>query len=147
MTRRQIYEVLLIEDDMGDAELAKMAFAQSPFSSRITQASNGKDAMKILLKQPPHAGAPTPDLVLLDLNMPLMSGQEVLAAIKADPDLTRIPVVVMTTSDVERDVVASYTLGAAGYITKPMEIEELFKIIHEVQAYWFSTVRRPERTK
>jgi CheY-like chemotaxis protein len=141
---KRVYEVLLVEDEPGDVELAKLALADSPFSCRVTVAVNGKEAMAMLRKQPPHADTPTPDLVLLDLNMPQMNGKEVLAAMKAAPELAGIPVVVLTTSDVERDVVATYNLGAAGYITKPVEMEDLFSAIHEVEAYWFSTVRRPQ---
>lgn len=146
-TTKQTHEILLVDDEPGDVELAKLALADSPYPCRVTVAINGTEAMAILRKQPPHADAPTPDLVLLDLNMPQMNGQEVLAAMKANPDLVGIPVVVLTTSDVERDVVTTYNLGAAGYITKPVEMEDLFKAIHGVEAYWFGTVRSPQRTR
>ena len=139
------FQVLLVEDDAGDIELAKLALAESPFPCRVTVAVNGKEAMARLRKQPPHADLPTPDLVLLDLNMPQMDGKEVLHEMKADPALARIPVVVLTTSDVERDVIATYNLGAAGYVTKPVDVEALFKAVHTVEEYWFGTVRRPPR--
>jgi DNA-binding response OmpR family regulator len=136
---------LLVDDEEGDIELAKMALAESSHSFHVMVAANGKDALSLLRKEPPHADAPTPDLVLLDLNMPQMNGYELLREMKADATLTAIPVVVLTTSDVEHDVVATYDLGAAGYITKPVDMDELFKAVHSVAKYWFSTVRRPQR--
>lgn len=142
---KRIYQVLLVEDEAGDIELAKLALAESPFPCAVTVAVNGKEAMALLRKQPPYGEAPFPDLVLLDLNMPQMNGREVLKAMKADPILAGIPVVVLTTSDVERDVVATYDLGAAGYITKPVDMDELFKAVHSVEEYWFGTVRRPQQ--
>ncbi|HLN25669.1 MAG TPA: response regulator [Patescibacteria group bacterium] len=139
------YQVLLVDDEQGDVELAKMALADCPFPCQVMVAGNGKEAMTWLRKQPPYADAPTPDLVLLDLNMPQMNGREVLKEMKGDAALTAIPVVVLTTSDVERDVVATYNLGASGYITKPVDMDDLFKAVHSVTEYWFSTVRRPQR--
>ena len=107
--------------------------------------TTGKDAMAVLRQQPPRAGCPVPDLVLLDLNMPQMDGREVLREIRGDPALATIPVVVLTTSEAERDVAASYGLGASGFVTKPVDVDELFKLIEAVEQYWFATVRRPHR--
>ncbi|MBC7953259.1 MAG: response regulator [Rhodospirillaceae bacterium] len=141
---RDTFIVLLVDDEPGDVELTKLAIAESPFRCEIMVAENGMDAMALLRKEGDHAQARTPDLVLLDLNMPKMNGKEVLRHMKADPVLAPIPVVVLTTSDVERDVVATYGLGAAGYITKPVDLEDLFKAIHAVEDYWFNVVRRPQ---
>lgn len=140
-----MFQILLVEDDPGDVELAKMALAQGAFPCHVTVAVNGKDAMAVLRQQPPRAGCPVPDLVLLDLNMPQMDGREVLREIRGDPALATIPVVVLTTSEAERDVVASYDLGASGFVTKPVDVDELFKLIEAVEQYWFATVRRPHR--
>ncbi|MBF0394255.1 MAG: response regulator, partial [Alphaproteobacteria bacterium] len=138
------FEILLVEDEPGDIDLIKIALAEGRFICRVTTAMNGVEAMDVLNKAPGlHDNAPTPDLVLLDLNMPLMNGKEVLKAMKADPQLARIPVVVLTTSDVERDVLASYDLGAAGFVTKPLDMEQLFRAIHGVEEYWFGVVRCP----
>ncbi|MBF0306423.1 MAG: response regulator [Alphaproteobacteria bacterium] len=138
------FEILLVEDEPGDIDLIKIALAEGRFICHVTTAMNGVEAMDILNKAPGlHDNAPTPDLVLLDLNMPLMNGKEVLKAMKADPKLARIPVVVLTTSDVERDVLASYDLGAAGFVTKPLDMEQLFRAIHGVEEYWFGVVRCP----
>jgi CheY-like chemotaxis protein len=138
------FHILLVDDAIGDVHLAKMAIAESRFRCQVTVAENGNEAMTMLRRHSKAGTAATvPDLVLLDLNMPMMNGREVLAAMKADPALAAIPVVVLTTSDVERDIVSSYQLGAAGYITKPVNVEQLFKAIHGIEEYWFDIVRRP----
>ena len=142
---KTVFQVLLVEDDPGDVELAKLALAQCAFPCQVTVAVNGKDAMAALRRLPPRADAPAPDLVLLDLNLPQMNGREVLAQMRVDPALAGIPVVVLTTSDVERDVAACYDLGASGYVTKPVDVDELFRRVHAVAEYWFGTVRRPQR--
>jgi len=142
---KTVFQVLLVEDDPGDVELAKLALAQCAYPCQVTVAVNGKDAMAALRKLPPRADAPAPDLVLLDLNMPQMNGLEVLAEMHADPALAGIPVVVLTTSDVEQDVVASHDLGAAGFVTKPVDLDQLFQLVHSIAEYWFGTVRRPRR--
>lgn len=139
------FEILLVEDEPGDADLVRLALDQGRFLCRVTVAENGREAMAMLRREAPHRTAPTPDLILLDLNMPLMTGQEVLQAIKADPILAAIPAVVLTTSDAERDVFASYRLGAAGYITKPLDVGQLFAAIHSLEEYWFAVVRCPKR--
>lgn len=138
------FQILLVEDEPGDVDLIKIALAEGRFICRVSTARNGVEAMEFLSKAPGlHDAAPTPDLVLLDLNMPLMNGKEVLRAMKADAKLAHIPVVVLTTSDVERDVLASYDLGAAGFVTKPLDMEQLFRAIHGIEEYWFGVVRCP----
>jgi CheY-like chemotaxis protein len=138
------YEVLIVDDEPGDVELVRLALAAGPFHCNATVAANGEEAMKAMRQQPPYQSKARPDLVLLDLNMPQKGGKEVLSEMKADPALAAIPVVVLTTSDVERDIVASYRLGAAGYLAKPIDTETLFKAIRGITEYWFSVVRRPE---
>jgi len=136
-------EILIVDDEPGDVELTRLALAEGRFTCNVTVAGDGEKAMAFLRKQPPYAAKLKPDLVLLDLNMPRKNGREVLFEMKADPMLSLIPVVVLTTSDAERDVVASYRLGAAGYVTKPADIDTLFQMIRGIEEYWFGTVRRP----
>jgi len=140
---RTPFEIMVVDDEPGDVELIRLALADGRFICNVTVAVNGTEAMAMLRKQPPHSGLPTPDLMLLDLNMPQKNGKEVLKEMKADPALALIPVVVLTTSDAERDVVLSYQLGAAGYVTKPINDDALFATIRRVEEYWFSVVRRP----
>ena len=140
------HQVLIVDDEPGDVELVRLALASAPYPCDITVAVNGEEALKVLRRQPPYQSVPRPDLVLLDLNMPQMDGKEVLAEMKADPALTAIPVVVLTTSDVEQDIVSSYRLGASGYLSKPIDIGSLFKAIRGITEYWFSVVERPQQT-
>ncbi|MBI5162887.1 MAG: response regulator [Magnetospirillum sp.] len=139
------FNILLVDDQPGDIELTRMAIAEGRFVCKTAIAKDGVEAMSYLRKEPPFANAVDPDLVLLDLNMPRMNGREVLQAMKADPVLARIPVVVLTTSDVERDVLSSYDLGAAGFVTKPVDVTRLFEAIHGIQDYWFGVVTNPGR--
>lgn len=142
--KSQFFQVLLVDDEEGDIELTRLALAESSFPCQVLVAKDGLEAITALRRSAADGVArQMPDLVFLDLNMPRMSGLEVLAEMKKDPDLSGIPVVVLSTSDVERDVAAAYKLGAAGYITKSMEMEILFQAIHAVENYWFDTVRRP----
>ena len=144
--KNQSYQVLLVDDEEGDIELTRLALAESGFSCQVIVAKDGVEAMTALRRTgTDSAGRLIPDLVFLDLNMPRMSGLEVLGEMKKDPELSGIPVVVLSTSDVERDVAAAYKLGAAGYITKSVEMEILFQAIHAVENYWFDTVRRPRQ--
>lgn len=136
------FRVLLVDDSLGDVELTKLALRKGKFLCDVEVAENGRDGMR-LLDGHHLAGRPLPDLVLLDINMPLMNGHEMLQAMKAAPHLAGIPVVMLTTSDVERDVVASYGMGANGYIAKPVEFGDLIKSIQAVEEYWFAVVRRP----
>ena len=138
------FHILLVDDEPGDVELIKIALAEGRFLCNVATAGHGVEAMDMLHHLTNvNDGAGCPDLVLLDLNMPVMNGKEVLKAMKADAKLAHIPVVVLTTSDVERDVLASYDLGAAGFVTKPIEIDKLYQVIHGIEDYWFSIVRSP----
>lgn len=138
------FDVLLVDDEPGDIELTRLALQDGRFLCNVHVAMNGEQAMAFLRKQPPFTTVPTPDLMLLDLNMPQKNGREVLRDMKADPALATIPVVVLTTSDVERDVVSSYQLGASGYVTKPVDGDALFSAIRGIEEYWFGVVRRPD---
>ncbi|ARJ65245.1 response regulator [Magnetospirillum sp. ME-1] len=138
------FEVLIVDDEPGDVELIRSAIVEGRFICRTHVAQDGVEAMAFMRKEAPaFSGAVTPDLVLLDLNMPRMTGREVLAAMQSTDHLARIPVVVLTTSDVERDVLQAYDLGASGFVTKPVDIEQLFTAIHGIQDYWFGVVRKP----
>lgn len=138
------FEVLIVDDSPGDVELIRSAIDEGRFHCRIHIVTDGVEAMAFLRKETPnYRGVATPDLVLLDLNMPRMTGREVLAAMQAEKGLSGIPVVVLTTSDVERDVLQAYKLGAAGFVTKPVDIEQLYEAIHAIQNYWFGQEQKP----
>ncbi|MDO8605921.1 MAG: response regulator [Phaeospirillum sp.] len=138
------FNVLLVEDDPGDAKLIKAAFAAGSFDCRLNHASDGIEAMKHLNAAADGLdGLLLPDLMLLDLNMPKMNGHEVLIVMKADTRLKEIPVVVLSTSEAERDISAAYNAGASGFVTKPMDVDTLFSSIRGIQDYWFGLSRLP----
>ncbi|RJF84224.1 response regulator [Azospirillum cavernae] len=137
------FDILLVEDDPADAGLAKRALREGRILCRVSHVRDGVEAMDFLRRKDQFAGAPRPDLILLDLNMPRMDGRAVLQELKADSDLKTIPVVILTTSDVDRDVNASYLLGANSFITKPMDMDAFFDAIKSVEEYWFRVVRLP----
>lgn len=139
------FVVLLVEDEPADAHLVRLALRENRLLVDLHVACDGVEALRFLRGQEPYAGSPRPDLILLDLNMPRMDGREFLAAIKDDPAFSDIPVVVLTTSDVERDVVSSYQLCAASYITKPVDMEQFSAAIRGLGDYWFALVRLPAR--
>lgn len=138
------FDVLLVEDEPADAHLVRIALRDYPVACNLHHVSDGVDAMAFLRQEGiDHRAAPRPNLILLDFNMPRMNGREFLEAIKADDDFKSIPVVVLSTSDVERDVVTSYRMGAASYITKPVDMTEFFAAMHEIGDYWFTLSRLP----
>jgi len=140
----QPFVILLVEDSPADAHLTEIAITENRILADVHTVGDGVEAFEFLRRQGARfADAPRPDLILLDLNMPRMDGRKFLDAIKQDPDLRNIPVVVLTTSDVERDVASSYDLGAAGYITKPVAIDQFMTAIRELGDYWFALVRLP----
>jgi CheY-like chemotaxis protein len=140
------FDILLVEDEPADANLVRSALKSNKVLCTLHHELDGVDAMAFLRHQGEHyKDKPKPDLILLDLNMPRMNGREFLTEIKKDPDLSVIPVVVLTTSDVERDVVASYQLGAAGYITKPVDMEQFIDAIRQLDNYWFVLARLPKK--
>lgn len=139
------FDILLVEDDPGDAGLTKVALRQGKVHCRVHHVIDGVDAMAFLRRErPKYTEAPRPDLVLLDLNMPRMGGREVLKEIRSDESLKDIPVVVLTTSDVERDVENSYRLGANSYVTKPMDMDQFVAAVLAIEDYWFGLVRLPK---
>jgi CheY-like chemotaxis protein len=136
------FVVLLIEDEPADVHLTKMAFNESKVLVDVHDVGDGLEALAFLKKEKPYADAPKPDLILLDLNMPRMDGREFLKHFKGLDSINRIPVVILTTSEAETDVVASYDLGASGFIVKPVDIEQFFGAIQTLEDYWLTLVRR-----
>jgi len=145
---REEYRVLMVDDDPGDAGLVRVAFADTAVRCRLEHAPDGVEALRRLRDTSAATdGIHTrPDLILLDINMPRKTGHEVLAELKADVDLRGIPVVMLTTSDAERDIAAAYRAGAAGYITKPVDVDALFASVHGLVNYWFGLSRLPTHT-
>jgi CheY-like chemotaxis protein len=141
----EVIEVLLVEDDPGDVVMTREAFADYKIHNRLHVVSNGVDAMSFLRREGEYADAPVPDLILLDLNLPRMDGREVLGAIKEDPRLRTIPVVVLTTSDLEADVTKSYSLHANAYVTKPVDFERFVDVVRQIDEFFVSVVRLPAR--
>jgi chemotaxis family two-component system response regulator Rcp1 len=141
--RHQLLDVLLVEDSPDDARLVQEAFRRWSMANRLTIAEDGEQAIRFLRQQPPFERAVRPGLILLDLNLPKRDGREVLAEIKADPVLRRIPVIVLTTSDAERDVIRAYDLHANCYLTKPSEVDEFLSRIHAIEDFWLTLVRLP----
>ena len=135
--------ILLVEDEPGDAYLTTEALKSAKIINRVHLVEDGVDAMAFLRREPPHAAAPRPDLILLDLNLPRKDGRQVLAEIKSDPSLNSIPVVVLTTSNADEDVLQSYNLHANCYITKPVDLEQFMAVIQATQEFWFSVVKLP----
>ncbi len=137
-------QVLLIEDNHGDVLLTKRAFKESKIANDLTVAMSGDQALSILRKDGEYAAAITPDLILLDLNLPEISGQDVLKAIKTDDALRHIPVVVLSSSKADQDVVRSYNLHANGYVTKPISLESFHEVVQKLEAFWFTLVVLPD---
>jgi CheY-like chemotaxis protein len=136
-------EVLLVEDDPGDVLLTREAFEHQKVHNRLHVVNNGEDAINFVRQQGAFVDAPVPDLVLLDLNLPGMHGREVLAAIKEDPALRAIPVVVLTTSEAEEDVLRSYLLHANAYVTKPVDFDRFMAVVRAIDDFFVSVVRLP----
>jgi CheY-like chemotaxis protein len=136
-------EVLLVEDDPGDVLLTREAFEHQKVHNRLHVVNNGEDAINFVRQQGAFTDAPVPDLVLLDLNLPGMHGREVLAAIKEDPELRMIPVVVLTTSEAEEDVLRSYLLHANAYVTKPVDFDRFMAVVRAIDDFFVSVVRLP----
>jgi CheY-like chemotaxis protein len=135
--------VLLVEDNPGDADLIKETLEMGKVHLQTSAVTDGTEALAYLRRQPPFAGAEPPDLILLDLNLPRMSGRELLAEIKHDPVLRVIPVVILTSSDAEQDIVKSYQLGANCYVTKPVGLEAFQSIVRSVEHFWLTVVKLP----
>ncbi len=136
-------EVLLVEDNPGDALLTRIALEDSKISVHLNVVEDGVEAMAFLRKQEKYTAAAHPDIVLLDLNLPKKDGREVLAEIKVDETLRRIPVVVLTTSQAEEDVLNAYNSYANCYITKPVDFDQFVKIVRSIENFWFAIVELP----
>jgi CheY-like chemotaxis protein len=141
----EAFDILLVEDNPGDARLAQEALKEGRIPSRLKVVVDGVEAMNFLRREGEHANAPRPQLVLLDLNLPRKDGRQVLAEMKADPELRRIPVVVLTTSQAEQDVTRSYDLHANCYITKPVDLDRFISVVRSIEEYWCSVVTLPPR--
>jgi CheY-like chemotaxis protein len=138
-------DVLLVEDDPGDVVMTREAFKDYKVANTLNVVTNGEDAIAYLRKQGRYADVATPDLVLLDLNLPRRDGREVLRDVKGDPELRRIPVVVLTTSDAEEDVLASYDLHANAYVRKPVDFEQFVAAVRAIDDFFITVVRLPSR--
>ena len=140
-------EVLLVEDNPGDIRLTQEALRESAFDVHLNVARDGVEALDFLNQRETFTDAPRPDLILLDLNLPRKNGREVLSEIKQDPDLKRIPVLVMTTSRAEQDIQKAYALNANCYIAKPMDLNEFLRIVRTIEEFWFHTATLPTTLK
>ena len=136
-------EVLLVEDDPGDVLMTQEAFEEHKVRNRLTVVSDGAEALSYLRREGAYANALRPDLILLDLNLPRRDGREVLAEVKADEDLRRIPIVVLTTSQAEEDIVRSYDLHANAYVTKPVDFDRFVDVVRSIDEFYFTIVRLP----
>jgi len=139
----RMIEILLVEDNPGDADLAREALVSSKFKNSLHVVNDGEKAMAFLRKTGEYTSAPRPDLILLDLNLPRKDGREVLAEIKQDDNLKRIPVVILTSSKADEDVIKSYNLHANCYITKPLDFFQFTKVVQSIENFWLSIVVLP----
>lgn len=144
--KADLISVLLVEDDPGDVVLIEEAFADHKIGNGLTVVSDGVEAMRYIRGEEPYAGRERPDLILLDLNLPRKSGAEVLAEIKSDPQLTTIPIVVLSTSESEEDVLRSYRQHANAYITKPVDFDSFRQVVHQIDDFFIGVVKLPPRT-
>jgi CheY-like chemotaxis protein len=140
-------EILLVEDSEGDARLAREALKESKIMNNVHHVMDGVEAMNFLHRKEKYLNAPRPDIILLDLNLPRKDGREVLAEIKNDTDLKRIPVVVLTISNDEQDILKTYNLHVNCFITKPIDLTQFLKVIHSIEDFWLSIVKLPNGTK
>ena len=138
-------EILLVEDNPGDVRLTVEALKEAKVKNNLHVASDGVEALLFLRREGRFAEAPQPDLILLDLNLPKKDGREVLAEIKADSDLRRIPVVVLTTSKADEDIIRTYDLHANCYITKPVDLDQFISVVKSIEDFWLTIVKLPSR--
>ncbi|ACY17135.1 response regulator [Haliangium ochraceum] len=138
-------EILLVEDNPADVDLTQETLSYAKIRNRLQVVHDGEQALAYLRREGEYAEAVRPDLILLDLNLPRKDGREVLAELKADPDLRTIPVVVLTSSDTERDVVRSYDLGANCYVTKPVDLDQFADVVRTIEDFWFVVVKLPRK--
>lgn len=138
-------EVLLVEDDPGDELMTREAFQDNKIRNTLHVARDGEEALDFLYRRGAHGGAPRPDLILLDLNLPKYDGRQVLEQIKRDPELALIPVVVLTTSSAEEDILRSYKLHANAYVTKPVDLDQFIAAVRQIDDFFVTVVRLPGR--
>ncbi len=138
-----LVEILMVEDNPGDVRLTQEALKESKVRNKMHVVEDGVEALAFLRREGQYADAPHPDLILLDLNLPRKNGREVLAEIKEDPDLRRIPVVILTISQAEEDVLKTYDLHANCYITKPVDLDQFIKVVRSIEDFWFGIVKLP----
>ncbi|MFQ5752746.1 MAG: response regulator [bacterium] len=136
-------EILLVEDSPGDVRLTQEALKEGKVRNHLHVVTDGVEAVKFLRHEEPYVNVPRPDLIMLDLNLPKKDGCEVLADIKADSNLRRVPVVILTTSDAEQDILNSYNLHANCYITKPVDMEQFITVVKYIEDFWLTIVRLP----
>lgn len=141
----KLVEILLVEDNPGDVRLTQEALKETKLVNKLHVVGDGEEAIAFLRKQGKHANARQPDLILLDLNLPKKDGREVLAEIKNDPDLQRIPVVVLTTSKSEQEVLKAYNLHANCFVTKPIDLDQFMHVVKSIEDFWLSIVRLPSK--
>ncbi len=141
----KIIDILLVEDNPGDVRLAQEALKESKVRNRLFVVEDGVEAMAFLRQQGMYAGKPRPDLILLDLNLPRKSGREVLAEVKSDENLKRIPVVVLTVSKAEEDIIKCYSYHANCYITKPLDFNQFMEVTKAIEEFWLTIVKLPPR--
>jgi CheY-like chemotaxis protein len=139
----RLVEILLVEDNPADVRLTQEALRDGRVWNNLNVAGDGVQAMEFLRREGANANAPRPDLILLDLNLPRMDGREVLQEIKDDPGLRRIPVVILTTSKAEEDILRAYNLHANCYITKPVDLEQFMKVVGSIENFWLCIVKLP----
>ncbi|MEI7033459.1 response regulator [Streptomyces pratensis] len=144
-TPAQPIEVLLVEDDPGDELMTREAFEDNKIRNTLHVVRDGQEALDFLYRRGDHTGAPRPDLVLLDLNLPKYDGRQVLEQIKGDPELALIPVVVLTTSSAEEDILRSYKLHANAYVTKPVDLDQFIAAVRQIDEFFVTVVRLPGR--
>lgn len=145
MNGRKVVDILLVEDDQGDVELTREGLAAGKMLVTLHTVDDGIKALQFLRREGPYADAVRPDIILLDLNMPRMDGRETLKAIKADERLRSIPVVVLTTSEADTDILKCYDLGASCYISKPVGFDEFLKVVRSLEDFWFTVVKMPPK--
>lgn len=136
-------EILLVEDNPGDVRLTRMAFENGCINNNLHVAIDGEEALDFLFQRGEYADVPHPDLVLLDLNLPKIDGHEVLREIRNDTDLKRLPVIILTSSESEEDIVDSYELNSNAYITKPVTVDDFMDLVNTFEEFWFTLVRLP----
>lgn len=143
MNKVKEIEILLVEDNPGDVDLILMAFSESRLKNKIHVATDGQEALDYILKKAPYDMRIEPDIILLDINLPKVSGIEVLRQIKEDVNYKKIPVIILTTSDADRDIIEAYEKHANAYLNKPIDFVEFVRVIKSIEDFWFTVVKLP----